>query len=69
MENALVAFGRWVLVDVFDNDARAALEDRGTNTVRRTLTARAGGPTLRLSRRPHVALTIAAPDRRVGDAV
>lgn len=69
MEDALVAFGRWVLVDVFDDDARAALEDRGANPVWRTLTARAGGPTLRLSRRLlHVALTIAARDKRIGDA-
>lgn len=69
MEDALVSFGRWVLVNVFDDDAGAALGGGRDNPVWRALLARAGGPTLRLSRRlVYVSLQIAAFDRRITDA-
>ncbi len=68
IEDALVSFGRWMLVHVFDDDAAAALGDRRDNPVWRTLLSRAGGPTLRLSERMlYVALHIAAHDRRITD--
>jgi hypothetical protein len=67
IEDALVSFGRWVLVKVFD-DAAAALDGRHDNPVWRDLLARAGGPTLRLSARMlYVALHIAAHDKRITD--
>ncbi len=68
IEDALVSFGRWLLVNVFDDDAAAALDDRHDNPVWRDLLARAGGPTLRLSERMlYVALHIAAHDKRIND--
>ena len=68
MEDALVAFGRWLLVQVFDDDAGAALAGRHHNPVWRSLLARAGGPTLRLSERMlYVAIHIAAHDKRITD--
>lgn len=68
MEDALVSFGRWLLVRVFHDDAAAALADRGDNPVWRELRARAGGPTLRLSERIlYTALRIAAYDKRITD--
>lgn len=68
MEDALVTFGRWLLVQVFDDDASAALAGRHQNPVWRSLLARAGGPTLRLSERMlYVALHIAAHDKRIND--
>lgn len=68
IEDALVSFGRWVLVNVFDDDAAAALDGRHDNPVWRDLLARAGGPTLRLSERMlYVALHIAAHDKRITD--
>lgn len=68
IEDALVSFGRWLLVNVFDDDAAAALEDRRDNPVWRDLLARAGGPTLRLRERMlYVALHIAAHDKRIND--
>lgn len=68
MEDALVAFGRWLLVQVFDDDASAALAGRHQNPVWRSLLSRAGGPTLRLSERMlYVALHIAAHDKRIND--
>ncbi len=68
MEDALVSFGRWMLVQVFDDDAGAALAGRHQNPVWRSLLARAGGPTLRLSERMlYVALHIAAHDKRITD--
>jgi hypothetical protein len=67
-EDALVAFGRWVLVHVFDNDAAAAIAHRGANPVWCELRRRAGGPTLHLSERLlYVALLIAAHDKRITD--
>ena len=68
IEDALVSFGRWVLVNVFDGAAAAALDGRHDNPVWRDLLARAGGPTLRLSARMlYVALHIAAHDKRITD--
>jgi hypothetical protein len=68
MEDALVAYGRWLLVQVFDDDAGAALAGRHHNPVWRALLARAGGPTLRVSERMlYVALHIAARDKRITD--
>ncbi len=68
MEDALVGFGRWILVTVFDDDATAALEARRENAVWSELLARAGGPTLRLSDKMlYLALHIAARDKRIND--
>jgi hypothetical protein len=68
MEHALITFGNWMLVNVFANDASAALEGRTHNPLWRELLGRAGGPTLRLSRRLlYVAVEIAARDRRIND--
>lgn len=68
IEDALVSFGRWMLVNVFDDDAAAALDDRRQNPVWRELLARAGGPSLRMSERMlYVALHIAAHDKRIND--
>jgi len=68
MEDALVSYGRWLLVHVFDDDASAALEGRRDSPLWRELLSRAGGPTLRLSERLlYVALHIAAHDKRITD--
>lgn len=68
VEDALLEFGRWLLVQVFHDDAKAALDDKRDNAVWRVLLARAGGPTLRLGHRfLYVALTIAAHDKRIQD--
>lgn len=70
IEDALVSFGRWVLVNVFDNDAREALENARANPVWQAITARAGGPSLRLSPRMlSVALHVAGYDKRIHDDV
>lgn len=67
-EDAILGFGRWLLVSVFDDDAAAALDDRAANPVWRELLRRAGGPTLRVSERMlYVALHVAARDKRIGD--
>ncbi|MFO0631109.1 MAG: hypothetical protein U0325_36535 [Polyangiales bacterium] len=68
MESALVDFGRWALVNLFDDDAAEALSGGRANPVWRALLARAGGPTLRLSARMlSVALHVAAYDKRIQD--
>ncbi|MBI5514008.1 MAG: hypothetical protein HY909_09590 [Deltaproteobacteria bacterium] len=68
VEGALVGLGRWLLVQVFDDDAAAALDGRHQNPVWRELLSRAGGPTLRLSERVlYVALHVAAHDKRITD--
>lgn len=68
VEDALVDFGRWLLVHVFDDDSQAALADARGNALWTELLRRAGGPTLRLSRRfLHVAVAIAAHDKRIND--
>ena len=66
--DALLDYGRWLLVNVFADDTRAALEARNENTIWRELMRRAGGPTLRVSDRfIEVAVRIAAYDRRIND--
>jgi hypothetical protein len=68
IESAIVEFGRWLLIHVFDDDAGAALQGRRENLLWRELLARAGGPTLRLSPRAlHLSITIAANDKRIQD--
>jgi hypothetical protein len=69
MESQLLDFGRWLLVEVFEDDAGSALGDRKRdNPVWRELLARAGGPTLRVSERfLYVSLEIAAHDKRIQD--
>lgn len=68
VEDALLDFGRWLLVQVFHDDARAALDDKRSNPVWRVLLERAGGPTLRLDKRfLYVSLAIAAHDKRIQD--
>jgi hypothetical protein len=66
--NKTVSYGRWLLETVFDNDASAALDDKGHNPVWLELVRRAGGPTLALSRRMlYVALQVAAHDKQITD--
>ncbi len=68
VEDALLDFGRWLLVEVFHDDAKAALDDKRSNPVWRVLLQRAGGPTLRLGQRfLYVSLAIAAHDKRIQD--
>ncbi len=68
IESSLVRFGRWALVNVFDNDASEALDNARGNPVWESMIARAGGPTLRLSTRMlSVALHVAAWDKRIND--
>lgn len=68
VEDALVDYGRWLLVNVFDDDAGAALERPRDNLVWRELMDRAEGPALRVGRRfLLVALAIAAHDKRIQD--
>ena len=44
LEDGVIAFGRWVLVEVFDNDAQKALDEWGKNPVWLEMVRRAGGP-------------------------
>jgi hypothetical protein len=44
MEDALVSYGRWLLVHVFDDDAGAALEGRRDNPLWRELLAARAAP-------------------------
>jgi hypothetical protein len=68
MEDALVDYGRWLLVNVFQDDAAAALDTKSENPLWIALLARAGGPTLRISRKVlYVAVEIAARDKRIND--
>jgi hypothetical protein len=68
LEDAVVAFGRWLLVEVFKSNTKAALDEWGTNPVWLELVRRAGGPTLGVSRTVlYVALRIAANDKRLSD--
>jgi hypothetical protein len=70
MEDALVDYGRWILVHIFDDDAAAALDAKSENPLWMALLARAGGPTLRLSRKAlYVAVEIAARDKRINDDI
>jgi hypothetical protein len=68
VDDALIEFGRWVLLHVFANDATAATDLRTSNPVFLELLRRAGGPTLGLSVRAiHLAVHVAARDRRITD--
>lgn len=70
MEDALVEYGRWILVHIFGDDAGAALDTKSDNVLWRALLARAGGPTLRMSRKVlYVAVEIAARDKRINDDI
>lgn len=69
VENTLIGFGRWMLVHLFANDTGRALAPRKDNALWNELLRRAGGPSLRLSRKSlSVALHIAAHDHRIQDA-
>lgn len=68
VEASVTAYGRWLLSAVFDDDARAALDERTDNPLWLELRRRAGGPTLQVSRRMlYVALHLAAHDKRIPD--
>jgi hypothetical protein len=68
VESKVGAYGRWLLQSVFANDAAAALDEKTKNPVWLELVRRAGGPSLRISRRMlYVALQVAAYDKRIGD--
>ncbi|NOU35119.1 MAG: hypothetical protein HOO96_45085 [Polyangiaceae bacterium] len=70
MEDALVDYGRWILVNIFGDDASAALDAKSENPLWVALLARAGGPTLRISRKVlYVAVEIAARDKRINDDI
>ena len=67
-EGALVGYGRWLLVNVFDDDTTEALLHKRTNPVWHALLELADGPRLRLSRTSiHLAVQIAAYDKRLND--
>lgn len=69
VETSIASYGRWLLGAVFADDAAAALDDKGNNSVWRELVRRAGGPTLRINRRIlYVALQLAARDKRIADS-
>jgi len=68
LESRVMSFGRWLLGEVFANDAGAALDDRTKNRLWLELVRRAGGPTLPLSKRLlYVAVRLAAYDKRISD--
>jgi hypothetical protein len=68
VEAKVSAYGRWLLEAVFANDAAAALDARTKNPVWQELVRRAGGPTLRVSKRMlFVAVQLAAYDKRITD--
>lgn len=68
VESKVAAYGRWLLESVFDNDSTAALDGSSKNPVWLELVRRAGGPTLRISRRMlYVSLQLAARDKRITD--
>ena len=69
LETKVVEYGRYLLAKVFADDTTAALDRKTKNPVWLELVRRAGGPTLRLSRRMlYVALGMAAWDKRIHDA-
>ncbi|CAN5459543.1 hypothetical protein BH09MYX1_BH09MYX1_66880 [soil metagenome] len=68
VESKVAAYGRWLLAEVFANDASAALDERTKNPVWTELVRRAGGPTLRVSMRTlYIELRLAAYDHRITD--
>ena len=67
-EAAVMEYGRWLLGEVFQNDARAAMDRKSKNPVWRELLRRAGGPTLSISSRMlYVAVALAAYDKSLPD--
>jgi hypothetical protein len=65
-EAKILGYGRWILEQVFQNDTSDALDDKSHNPVWMELVRRAGGPTLRMSRRLlYVAVRVAAYDKRI----
>jgi hypothetical protein len=68
VESRTIDYGRWLLDEVFDGDTTAALEEKAKNPIWLELLRRAGGPSLRVSRRMlNVAVRIAAWDKRITD--
>src|SRR5438105_7545890 len=68
IEDALVDYGQWILINVFGDDAARALENKSDNPLWLEIVRRAGGPTLALSKKLlYVALEIAARDKRIND--
>jgi hypothetical protein len=68
IESKVASYGRWLLGSVFDDDASAALDLKSKNPVWTELVRRAGGPSLRVSRKTlYVAVSLAALDKRIGD--
>jgi hypothetical protein len=68
VESKVSAYGRWLLGEIFNNDSTAALDTKTKNPVWLELVRRAGGPTLRVSRRMlYIALELAARDQRIAD--
>ena len=68
LESTLTSYGRWILGSIFHDDAAAALDDKSKNPVWLELVRRAGGPSLRVSRRIlYVAVQVAARDKRITD--
>lgn len=66
IESALIEYGAWILVHVFGGDTTAALEHRKDNAIWLNLLSRAGGKTLRVSKKfLTVAVRIAAYDKRL----
>ncbi len=67
-EGALASYGRWLLVNVFDDDASEALTNKRKNPVWRELLNLSDGPKLRISRTSlHLAVQVAAYDKRLND--
>jgi hypothetical protein len=68
IESKTMSYGRWLLESVFDSDATKALDEKTQNPIWLEIVRRAGGPTLRVSRRMvYVALQLAAFDKRITD--
>jgi hypothetical protein len=68
LESRVMSYGRWLLTEVFGNDAAAALDDKSKNPIWMELVRRAGGPTPRIGKKMlYVAVRLAAYDKRIGD--
>lgn len=68
VEAKVTSYGRWLLSAVFADDIAAALDAKSKNPVWLELVRRAGGPTLRVSRKTlYVAVSVAALDKRITD--
>jgi hypothetical protein len=68
LESRVTSYGRWLLTEVFESNAAAALDDKSKNPIWLELVRRAGGPTLRIGKKTlYVAVRMAAYDKRIGD--